>query len=173
MREVDYVCGAALLMHRSVPEAIGSLEERFFLFWEESDFCMRAQRAGFSVWTAPQAKVWHKVSAAFVGGKPHAQYFWWRSRLLWIERNCSRRDQRQIYFTIVMPEMWKWLRHWLMKELQCLGMQLLGRSHRIEALEKRRRYRAGMGGVRDYLFRRFGNAPGWVVGTSCFARKAR
>ncbi len=42
MQEVDYVCGAALLMHRSVPETIGLLEPRYFLFWEESDFCCRA-----------------------------------------------------------------------------------------------------------------------------------
>ena len=87
MRAVDYVCGAALFMHRSVPETIGLLEPDFFLFWEESDYCCRAKRAGFEIWTAPGAKVWHKVSSSFTGGKPHMHYFWWRSRLLWIKRN--------------------------------------------------------------------------------------
>ena len=89
MEQVDYVSGCALLMHRSVPEQIGLLEPRFFLYWEETDFCFRARRAKFEVWTAPQAHVYHKVSSSFTGGKPHMHYFWWRSRLLWIERNCS------------------------------------------------------------------------------------
>src|SRR5690606_9634447 len=60
MNQVDYICGACLLMHRCVPERIGLLEPRFFLFWEETDFCIRAKRAGFQVWTAPKAKIWHK-----------------------------------------------------------------------------------------------------------------
>ena len=87
MQRADYVCGAALMMKRLVPETIGLLEPKFFLFWEETDYCFRAQKAGFEVWTAPCAKIWHKVSSSFTGGKPHMHYFWWRSRLLWIQRN--------------------------------------------------------------------------------------
>lgn len=162
MQEVDYVCGAALWMHRSVPERIGLLEPRFFLFWEESDFCMRARRAGFQIWTAPQAKIWHKVSASFVGGKPHAQYFWWRSRLLWMERNCTWREGLKLYLRIIIPDLGKWMRHWLLKELQCGVLRCMGRDPGRERREKRRRYRAGMRGVCDYGLRRFGNAPVWA-----------
>ncbi|MDE3047215.1 MAG: glycosyltransferase family 2 protein, partial [Verrucomicrobiota bacterium] len=107
MREVDYVCGAALFMHRSVPETIGLLEPKFFLFWEESDFCYRAKRAGLQVWTAPEAKVWHKVSSSFTGGKPHMHYFWWRSRLLWIERNCTPDEKKRLFRTVIAPEIAK------------------------------------------------------------------
>ncbi len=163
MREVDYVCGAALCMHRSVPETIGFLEARFFLFWEESDFCVRARRAGYEIWTAPQAKVWHKVSASFIGGKPHAQYFWWRSRLLWIERNCALRELCAIYMRIVLPEIGRWMRHWILKELECLARRWIQGKEEARALEKRRRYRAGIGGIRDYFRRQFGNAPAWVL----------
>ena len=88
-REIDYACGAALFIKREVFEKIGLLEPKFFLIWEESDFCFRARRRGFTTLIAPQAKIWHKVSASFCG-KPHSTYFWWRNRLLWIERNCPQ-----------------------------------------------------------------------------------
>ena len=157
MEQVDYVCGAALLMHRSVPETIGLLESRFFLFWEETDYCCRARRSGFEVWTAPQAKIWHKVSSSFIGGKPHMHYFWWRSRLLWIERNCPFADRKRLYAEIIYPELWKHLRHFALKTLQ----RFLTRNS--AAKQKARRYQAGLVGAFHYLLGRFGNCPKWLL----------
>ncbi len=144
MRPVDYVCGAALLMHRTVPEAIGFLEPRFFLFWEETDFCTRAKRLGFEVWTAPQAKIWHKVSSSFTGGKPQMHYFWWRGRLLWIERNCASALQKDLYRRVIIPDLWKMARHFVFKSLQSyLGGGALAR-------QKAQRYREGLRGAIHY-----------------------
>ncbi|HSX26713.1 MAG TPA: glycosyltransferase family 2 protein [Chlamydiales bacterium] len=159
MRPVDYVCGAALFMHASVPKTIGLLEPRFFLFWEETDYCFRARRAGFEVWTAPEAKVWHKVSASFTGGKPHMQYFWWRSRLLWLERNCSAEERRELYKKVIFPELFKTLRHYLLRSLQ----NFLTRTRDPVRLEKAKRYKAGCMGALDYYRRKFGNCPAWLV----------
>jgi GT2 family glycosyltransferase len=157
MEKVETVCGAALLMHRSVPETIGLLEPRFFLFWEETDFCTRARRSGFEVWTAPQAKIWHKVSSSFVGGKPHMHYFWWRSRLLWIERNCPFNERKQLYKKVIFPELWKHLRHCTLKSIQSLL------TKNPAAKQKALRYRAGLAGALHYTLSRFGNCPKWLV----------
>jgi GT2 family glycosyltransferase len=154
MQPVDYVCGAALFMHRSVPEKIGLLEPNFFLFWEETDFCYRAKRAGFEVWTAPEAKVWHKVSSSFTGGKPHMHYFWWRSRLLWIERNCSEKEKTNLYKRVIIPELWKMGRHYLLKTIF---------SSDKNKKEKLKRYKAGCAGAIDFFRKRFGNCPSWLV----------
>ena len=43
---LDYVCGVALFVKAEVFKKIGLFEKRFFLFWEESDWCLRAKRAG-------------------------------------------------------------------------------------------------------------------------------
>lgn len=152
MQEVDYVCGCALLMHRTVPEKIGLLEESFFLLWEESDFCTRAKRAGFQIWTAPQAKLWHKVSASFTGGKPHMHYFWWRNRLLYLARNGK--GARKIVFS----EGIKCFKLALLKSLQ----QLFSKADPKRA-EKARRYRAGALGILHYFLGRFGNCPARFV----------
>jgi len=73
--ELDYVCGGSILARREVFETIGLLEPAFFLFWEDADFCMRAKKAGFGIGICHEARLWHKVSASFNGGKPHVAYF--------------------------------------------------------------------------------------------------
>jgi GT2 family glycosyltransferase len=156
MQKVDYACGAALWIHRSVFESIGLLEPHFFLFWEETDFCMRARRKGFEVWTAPQAKIWHKVSSSFTGGKPQMHYFWWRSRLLWIERNCTALEKRDLYRKVITPELWKLARHCLLKSLQSLF------SKNPLTKQKALRLKAGCLGAFHYWIRRFGNSPSWL-----------
>lgn len=162
MEPVDYVCGAALLMHRSVPEKIGLLESNFFLFWEESDFCIRARKAGFGVWTAPQAKIWHKVSSSFTGGKPHSHYFWWRSRLLWLERNCGFEERKEIYKRVIIPELFKSFRHYLLRSFQNMLTRLSFRTPREEQVNRVLRLRAGLFGAFHYYRRRFGNCPGFI-----------
>lgn len=156
MREVDYVCGAALLMHRSVPETIGLLEPNFFLFWEESDYCFRAKRAKLQVWTAPEAKIWHKISASFTGGKPHMHYFWWRSRLLWIERNCAPKEKHLLYRKVIVPQLGKLLRHFMVKT----AMQWFCPNEKRK--EQTRRLKAGCLGAYHFYRRKFGNCPGWL-----------
>ena len=163
MQPVDYVCGAALLMHRSVPESIGLLEPRFFLFWEETDFCFRAKRKGFETWTAPAAKIWHKVSASFTGGKPHCHYFWWRSRLLWLERNLPEREREQLMRQRIRPELLKTLRHYLLRSSQMLLSRLLGQSPTAERRKKIKRLKAGLAGALDYYRGKFGNCPKWIA----------
>jgi GT2 family glycosyltransferase len=164
MRAADYVCGAALLMHRSVPETIGLLEPKFFLFWEESDFCCRAKRCGFEVWTAPGAKVWHKVSASFTGGKPHMHYFWWRSRLLWIDRNCTPEEKKKLYKKVILPEIWKMSRQYLIKSAICFFFPKTVRTQKV------RRLKAGCTGVLDFFRKRFGNCPDWLKNTPIYRK---
>jgi len=154
---LDYVCGCAFFVRREVFEKIGLLEERFFLVWEEADFCFRAKKAGFHLGIASEGKVWHKVSASFVGGKPHLTYFWWRGRLLWIERNCSWKEKLFAYFCVLIPE----LAH-LLKLKVLKTVQLLFPTNREARLTKIRQYNAALCGVRDYLLKRGGRGPSWI-----------
>jgi len=63
-RPVDYCTGAALMIKRSVWEKIGGLDERFFLYYEEKDFCLQLHRAGYQVWLLPQARIGHRIGAS-------------------------------------------------------------------------------------------------------------
>jgi N-acetylglucosaminyl-diphospho-decaprenol L-rhamnosyltransferase len=58
-QEVDWVVGAALFVRRQVYEQLGGLDERFFMYSEELDWCYRAKRAGWHIAYFPRARVIH------------------------------------------------------------------------------------------------------------------
>ncbi len=162
--EIDYVCGAGLIVKRSVIEAIGYLEPRFFLIWEESDFCFRAKAAGFGTLTCPKAHLWHKVSASFTGGKPHSTYFWWRNRLLWIQRNCSRKQRLGLYMRSLIPDILHMFKIHIIKSVQLFVIKKLKiKTNLKEKEEKLVKNRAALCGVRDYFLGRFGKGPTWIT----------
>ena len=55
----DWASGAALMVPRRVIDQIGGLDEGFFLFWEDADYCKRLADAGYEVWCVPVARVTH------------------------------------------------------------------------------------------------------------------
>jgi len=59
--ETNWVAGASMIVRREVFEAIGLLDENYFMYFEEVDFCLRAHRAGWPCWYVPQSHVVHFV----------------------------------------------------------------------------------------------------------------
>ncbi len=55
----EILTGCALLVRRSVFVTVGSLDERFFLYYEDADFSLRAQKNGFQTLVVPAARVFH------------------------------------------------------------------------------------------------------------------
>ncbi|MGE5195953.1 MAG: glycosyltransferase family 2 protein [Anaerolineae bacterium] len=163
VQTLDYVCGAALFFKKEVLQKIGVLEKSFFLIWEEADFCFRARKAGFAILTAPRAQVWHKVSASFVGGKPHSAYFWWRNRLLFIKRNMRGREKLRLQWIVLLPEIFHLAKLKVLKSLQLLlGRPLLKADQIQKKKEQLLHYNAALQGIKDYMCGRFGNGPSWI-----------
>jgi hypothetical protein len=61
---VDWVSGACLMTRRTVCDAVGPLDEGFFLFWEDADWCRRFRRAGGAVWYVPAARGVHRAGVS-------------------------------------------------------------------------------------------------------------
>jgi GT2 family glycosyltransferase len=59
--KVDWVAGASMIIRRQVFESTGLMDEKYFLYYEEVDFCLTAQRAGWPCWYVPQSRVVHFV----------------------------------------------------------------------------------------------------------------
>jgi GT2 family glycosyltransferase len=66
--EVDYLTGCALLASAGAVSEIGLMDESYFMYNEDTDWCARARERGYSVLLAPSAKLWHKVSMSSGGG---------------------------------------------------------------------------------------------------------
>lgn len=78
----DWVSGSSMIIRREVFEAIGLLDERYFLYFEEVDFCTRARRAGWEVWSIPQSVILHLEGSATGIRRPGARRagYWFDSR---------------------------------------------------------------------------------------------
>jgi GT2 family glycosyltransferase len=87
--DTDYVSGCAMLIRRSVLEEIGLLDERMFLYYEDSDYCMRARRHGFRVVYVPSSVVWHKVSSTTGRVKDLQLFYGTRNMLIFEKRNAG------------------------------------------------------------------------------------
>ncbi len=62
LKKVDYITGCCLLVKKEVIERIGLLSEDYFLYYEDGDWCLRAQKAGYSCGSVSLAKIYHKQS---------------------------------------------------------------------------------------------------------------
>ncbi len=78
--EVESVIGAFFLVRREVWEKLGGMDERFFFFLEETDFCLRARQAGFATVHLPQVSVWHGQGQTAKQDLAAARIEYWRSR---------------------------------------------------------------------------------------------
>ena len=56
---IDWIAGASMICRRQVFEDVGLMDENYFLYYEETDFCLRAARAGWPCWYVPQSRVMH------------------------------------------------------------------------------------------------------------------
>ncbi|MBU1203172.1 glycosyltransferase family 2 protein [Patescibacteria group bacterium] len=64
-QEVEQIMGAAMLIRRNVFEKIGKFDEKFFIWFEEVDFCLRAVQAGLKIKYIPYATIIHKGGESF------------------------------------------------------------------------------------------------------------
>ena len=66
--EVDYVTACAVLASAEAVRTVGPMDEGYYMYNEDTDWCVRARDAGFDVLFAPSARIWHKVSMSSGGG---------------------------------------------------------------------------------------------------------
>ena len=86
--ERDYLVGCALLLSRHFLTRVGLFDERFFMYYEDSDLSFRARQAGFKLLLCPQARIWHKVAASSGGSdSPNERYWMARSSVLFFHKH--------------------------------------------------------------------------------------
>ena len=89
-RHVDWVSGACLLVHRQDAEAVGLLDERFFLYTEDVDFCASIRRRGRRILFTPEAEITHLRGRSRVTTPQAANAAYRRSHLAFYEKHHPR-----------------------------------------------------------------------------------
>lgn len=79
---VEQVMGACFAIRRAVLQALGPLDERYWIWFEETDYCARALKAGFDIWFAPSVEVVHHLATAFRQVSALRRAWWFSSSAL-------------------------------------------------------------------------------------------
>jgi len=88
IKEVDFITGCALMVKRKGFETVGLLDEKYFAYFEEVDFCYRVKKAGYKILYVPQSKLYHKVSSTthkYFSGL--INYYKFRNRLYFLKKH--------------------------------------------------------------------------------------
>jgi len=85
--EVDSIIGACMMVRREAMEQVGLLDEDYFLFLEETDWCYRMKKAGWKVYHVPQAEVYHFQGKSAEKDKKRAKVEYYRSRYQFFKKN--------------------------------------------------------------------------------------
>jgi GT2 family glycosyltransferase len=109
IKEFEYVSGSAFLIKREVVDRIGLMDKQFFLYFEESDWALRASQKEYRIVYAPKAEVWHRVSKSGGGiTKPLGLYYITRNRWLFMKKWANIKDYSifviyQIVGAVIFP----------------------------------------------------------------------
>lgn len=90
--QVDWLSGASIMMRCEVLETLGGFDERYFLYFEETDLCLRIKSAGWQIWYVPESRIMHVrgqstgVTVRTKKPKPLPRY-WYESRRRYFAKN--------------------------------------------------------------------------------------
>lgn len=84
-----YAHGAAMMVRREALLQAGLMDEGYFLYYEELDWCERIRRKGFSIYIDPMALIYHKESVSVGRRTALKEFFMTRNRILFIRKNAS------------------------------------------------------------------------------------
>lgn len=142
-REVDWLNGCALLFRSESLRSVGLFDERYFHTFEDTDWSLRARRAGFSLRVVPEARLGHRFEGSLgESERPQYTYYYTRNHLLFVELHLrGLRRIHGIYGVVV----------------RCL--RALKRARKRGAPQYSAIRRAMLRGIVDYFGRRFGMRP--------------
>jgi GT2 family glycosyltransferase len=85
-RPVDFINGCGIMVTREAIQRAGLLDPKFFMYWEEIDWCTRVYKAGFEILFEPKARMQHKATLLDNELNPTTIYYITRNRLLFFYR---------------------------------------------------------------------------------------
>lgn len=89
---VDHLSGCCMLVRSAAIRRAGLLDPDFFMYFEETEWCVRLRRAGYSLWIEPRATVWHDVQPGRHLSSRAVAYYMTRNQLLFLRRTQAPRS---------------------------------------------------------------------------------
>ncbi|MDD4938450.1 MAG: glycosyltransferase family 2 protein [Candidatus Shapirobacteria bacterium] len=111
-QNIDFLTGCCLLVKNNVFKKIGLLDEKYFMYLEDVDFCRRAKVSNFKMAYIPKSKIWHVNSGSSKSGGDLHDYFITRNRLLFGFKYATLRTKFALFreslkMLFIYPSIWK------------------------------------------------------------------
>jgi len=106
----NYAPTCFMLIHRSVFKSVGLMDEKYFVYYDDTDFVWRANKLNFQIYYWASGNVWHKVSSSTGGAvSPFSIYYSERNRIYFIRKNFPPLIQvlAFIYYFFTRPLKWR------------------------------------------------------------------
>jgi GT2 family glycosyltransferase len=128
-KQVSYCPTCCVLVRREIFETVGLMDERFFVYYDDSDFMLRAWKAGRSLYLLPQAHLWHKVGSVAAPQSIFTLRYATRGHAIYIAKHLPR----------PLASFWS-----IVHQAIYLGRWLLGRTSREVAFARIQAWRQGI-----------------------------
>lgn len=132
LSDVDYVLGCSCLLRTAAILEAGLMDDRFFLYFEDTDWNFRIRRKGWRIVLSPLSLIWHKESRSVGLHSPRMIYYFARNSLLFAQKAMP----------LILPLT-------LLRALQLFVLKRLRNRELSKA-------RIGLRGIADFFLRRFG-----------------
>ena len=98
---VNYTPTCCLLIHKNIFNKIGLMDPKYFMYYDDTDFCIRAINSGIRILYKSSAKLWHKVSSSSGGRTSKTTlYYATRNRLYFIDKHSKNKYISKTYFYV-------------------------------------------------------------------------
>ncbi len=125
--DTDYVTSCALLARREVLQEVRGVDPAYFIYFDETDFCVRARRLGWRAVIVPEARLWHKISRSMGSGSARYWFHYNRSRIIFIRKNLSAAQRFTSFCFIALVDAPRMLAHFARRrKLDCVLPYLRG-----------------------------------------------
>lgn len=110
--EVGNISGACLMLRRQAVEQVGLLDEGFFMYCEDMDYCLRLQNAGWSMYYLPQGEIIHLVGRSSGGRMRSYSVHSYRSLFYFYEKHFPNVVVRLVRFMVFFASSVRWAWNW-------------------------------------------------------------
>lgn len=111
LEEVDFLTGCFMFMPVKVIESVGGLDEDYFLYYEDTDFCSKVRKHGYKLILNRSSKIYHKISKSTSENSDLYLYYNTRNRLIFVQRNIDNVNEYISYMYILISIIYKWIKY--------------------------------------------------------------
>ncbi len=137
VKQTEFVTGAAIMIKSEVFKKVGLFDDKYFIYYDEADFCMRARKKSYKIFYVPTAHVYHAFSGTVELNSPFQNYYTTRNHYLFVEKNAPQSVKIREFLRTPKT------------------------AYEFFRSKDRNKKKYSLLGIRDYYLRRFGRRTYW------------